>query len=140
MKSKNQWKKNTAMVKKTLKQPEKKAPPKPKLIEGQYSHKFLTRLLPPQGERLVKLMQSSGKGTYNGTIVYIIDRYEDTIKQLNDIKNELHTSYADAERRERAVTQFKRCRISQISARRRRCFDNKTTCSCRTRYLILITI
>jgi hypothetical protein len=85
--------------KKATKKAEKKAaPPKQKLIEGQYSHKFLTRLRPEVGQRLDALMKSTNNKTFNGAIVHLIDTFEigrklhqDTERQLREAKQQMNT-------------------------------------------------
>jgi hypothetical protein len=65
------------MVKKkpTAKRAAKKAAPAKKLIDGKYSHKFLTRYRPDEGKNLEELKKHFGQKTYMGTIIEVLDRY-----------------------------------------------------------------
>jgi len=67
----------------------KKAPPKKKLIEGKYSHKFLTRLEPGSGDKLEKLLSLLNIKTYNGTVVFMIHSFSNMIEQIKSLQSEV---------------------------------------------------
>ena len=61
--------------------------PEVKLIEGKYSHKFLVRLHPVEGEFLDHAMKKHGIKTFTGMVTKMIVSYEvhqKTIEQLNN--------------------------------------------------------
>lgn len=80
------------MAKKPAKKAATKATPKPKLKEGQYSHKFLTRLRPEVGEILEGLMKSTNNKTYNGAVVHLIEKHSVLLQDLETTRAELKTS------------------------------------------------
>lgn len=63
-----------------------------KLIEGKYSHKFLTRLEPQIGELLVKAQTHFKEKTLNGTIKCLITRFQPTMDELHETKKQLNVA------------------------------------------------
>jgi hypothetical protein len=59
------------------------------LIEGKYSHKFLTRLEPDIGERLEALKKDLGVKTYNGVIKHLVYQFSTLIKDRNDLRTHI---------------------------------------------------
>jgi hypothetical protein len=64
-------------TKKPTKKAAKKATKPQKLIEGKYTHKFLTRLEPEIGAKLDELKKELGQKTFNGTLRVIIEDYQE---------------------------------------------------------------
>jgi len=94
------------------KQPAKKATkkaskPSVKLIEGQYSHKFLTRLKPNVGEILGKLMLAYREKTFNGAIVKIIEDVAYLKQKNQELENKLSASQNKFYILDRNVNDFK---------------------------------
>lgn len=74
---------------KTKKPTTKKAPAKPKLKEGQYSHIFLTRWIPSEGEILERLVKQLYQKSYNPTVIKVFKDHERLLKELEETKKEL---------------------------------------------------
>jgi len=72
---------------------QKRAPKaKQKLIEGKYSHKFLTRLEPEVGKELERLKKELSIKTFNGVVVNLIKMYSSTRKSLERTEVELENT------------------------------------------------
>jgi len=68
----------------------KKSPVKPqiKLIDGKYSHKFLVRLEPEEGDYLEKLKTLLRSKTFSGTVISAIMRFEDMKREIETLRTE----------------------------------------------------
>jgi hypothetical protein len=84
----------------------KTAASKPKLIEGKYSHKFLTRLEPDSGKKLEALLDLTGNKTYNGAVRYVVENYERIVKELHKTQEELAVSRANGKQYQDAIGRF----------------------------------
>ncbi len=67
----------------------KKAAPKPKLIEGKYALKILTRLIPSEAEILEKLKKDLNEKTFNGAFVKIITQFKNNNDELKDLRTKV---------------------------------------------------
>lgn len=78
------------------------------LIEGKYSHKFLTRLEPEIGTELDVLMKETNTKTYNGAVKMVIKGYRmrerEYLKCLSRIEELTELVHSQQER----ATNFKR--------------------------------
>ena len=75
----------------------KKAPAK-KLIDGKYSHKFITRFSPDEGDHLEKVMKHEGIKTFNGAVLKSVSSYlsmKEKISELEQKVDELENSNTD---------------------------------------------
>lgn len=76
-------------MRKQAKRPvKKKAPAKKKLIEGKYSHKFLTRLDPEHGKMIEDMKTTTGIKTYNGVVLHMLENYQDLRDSVDGYRRE----------------------------------------------------
>lgn len=106
-------------MRKTVKKPAKKAPAKPKLIDGRYSHKFLLRLEPDEGKALEAILSLTGNKTYNGAIKDILRSHSSNLEEIKRLQDELSTSKTKTWNYERAIQGFTRSwkDLSEATAR-----------------------
>ncbi len=93
-------------TKKTVKKAPKKALPKIKLKEGKYSHKFLTRLDPQSGKQLEDLMKHFNQKTFNGTVVRLINRYQQLFDENEQRKKTISAINRDSSVLESRIQNF----------------------------------
>lgn len=74
--------------KETPKKAPKKAPVK--LIEGKYSHKFLTRLAPHEGERLAQIMKSENIKSFTAAVTLAVMEYASMKNEIKDLRTEVN--------------------------------------------------
>lgn len=93
-------------MKKASKKKPAKAAPKTKLIEGKYSHKFLTRLEPDAGKKLEALLTMTSNKTYNGAVRYVIENYERIVKELHSTQEQLRVAQVNINQYKSAIDRF----------------------------------
>lgn len=88
------------------KKPAAKKQPAKKLIEGKYSHKFLTRLEPDTGDQLEKLLTVHRINTMNGAVKYLIHNFQKLTDDLNTTTAKLQLSEANNAHYKRHLESF----------------------------------
>lgn len=68
---------------KAQKAPKKQVKP---LIDGKYSHKFLLRLEPEEGDYLERIKKALHTKTYSGTMVHLLLKFEELQKEVHDLR------------------------------------------------------
>jgi len=90
---------------KPAKRAAKKAPA-PKLIEGKYSHKFLTRLEPDAGKVLEEYLKRSNIKTFNGAVRYMVLNMARVELELQQTREQLQVARVNVKQYQDAIGRY----------------------------------
>ncbi len=74
-------------------------PPKPKLIDGLYSHKFTARILPDAGDQMELILKQIDGKSYMKVIELALKNYLPMMKLIEDLRAEKRQMTQSADRR-----------------------------------------
>lgn len=100
--------KNLTAKKTTTKKSAAPAPPKPKLIDGKYSHVFLLRLFPDAGDKMEKIMKAHNQSTQTGAVALCVQSYQEHLDKIREQADQINNLFQEKWKMETMISEFKR--------------------------------